>query len=402
MKTVINRTKKNMKFIAPIFILLMAVSCDSNSPANEREKRARAATGDIRIGAVGNWASDNDLSRKGIKMAGEEINAAGGILGRKLHIAFYDDEGSVPKSKRIAQELVENFDIVAVIGHSLAHATVSVAANYQYHGLLLLSPMSTSTELVQKGFNLIFSSISNDDHFAQSLVEYAANKGYDRLMIYSDRDSYGTGLANAFENHAAKKGIRIVDRRTYDKTTSVSRFKFDAREWVNFFDFDGIFIAGRWPQGAEFIIQARQEGIDVPIMGGSLLKSTRLIDVAGAASEGLVVASAFDASDPDPVSKKFSVAFDRKYGTQPNAGAAQSYDAVKLLFHAMDTAGSSIPRKVAQALSQTRDWRGVTGFHSFGDMREVVDKKLDLSIVSDGSFTILKETETRSARTEGN
>lgn len=388
-----------MKFIIPCLILLMAVSCDTSSPANEREKRARAATGDIHIGAVGNWASDNDLSRKGIEMAVEEINTSGGILGRKLRIDFFDDEGSIPKSKRIAQAIVENFDIVAVIGHSLSHATVSISAAYQYNGLLLLSPMSTSAELVRKGFNFIFSSISNDDHFAQCLVEYAANKGYDRLMIYSDRDRYGTRLANAFENQAAKKGIRIVDRRTYDETTSVSRFKLDAREWENFYDFNGIFLSGRWPQAAEFIIQARQVGIDVPIMGGSRLKSTRLIDIAGAASEGLVAASAFDASDPDPVSKKFSSAFDQKYGIQPNAGAAQSYDAVKLLAHAMDMAGSIIPRKVAQALSQTRNWRGVTGFHSFNDKGEVEDKKLDLSIVSDGSFIILNETETRSANT---
>jgi branched-chain amino acid transport system substrate-binding protein len=386
-----------MRFIGLLVIILTLFSCELGLPTAEREKRAQKATGNIIIGAVGHWSSDNDFSKQGIEMAREEINSAGGVLGRKLQIDFHDDEGSITKGKIIAQELAQNVDMVAVIGHYHSRLSLAVSAIYQYHGMLMLSSMSTSPEVTRQGFDFIFRSIPGDEYFAQKLVSYVELEGYDKMVIYSSRGNYGMRLANAFENQAVNKGIKIVDHRTYDLTVSSLSFITDLREWTRFYDFDAIFIAGRIPHGAEFIRWVRQEGIQVPIIGGNRLKSPRLLDIAGSAAEGVVVASSFDPSDPDPVSKQFSLDFEREYGMEPNTGAAQGYDAVNLIVHAMERAGATKPREIADALSETRNWRGVTGLHSFNARGEVVGKKVDLSIVRDGAFKILDHSDTGAA-----
>jgi branched-chain amino acid transport system substrate-binding protein len=89
--------------------------------------------------------------------------------------------------------------------------------------------------------------------------------------------------------------------------------------------------------------------------------------------------------------KEFDRAFSERYGKRPDAQAAQAYDALKLLAHAIQQAGTTAPSKVSQALRNTRDWIGVTGPHTFNQKGDVVDKPLDLQIVRNRKFELITE-----------
>lgn len=157
-------------------------------------------------------------------------------------------------------------------------------------------------------------------------------------------------------------------------------------------NFYAIFITGSTPPAAEFIRQARAAGINVPIYGGDGLDSGELTTIGGEAAEGTVFASPFDPDNGRPEVQKFATAFKSKCGGPPDAWAAQAYDAVKLLAHAMNQAGSTVPGDVARVLHQTRGWPGVTGTHTFDENGAVIDKPIVLKVVRNGQFEFLGRT----------
>ncbi len=373
-----------------VLLLLLAACNGFQSPARQRARLARHATGDILIGAAGAWRGGGQLARKGIETAAEEINGDGGIMGRKLQILFKDDDNSVHRGKIVAQEFAENPQVVAVIGHFASAVSLAVSTLYQFNGVLMLSPMSTVPELTQRGFDLVFRCIPSDAEFARQLVDYARQKGLRKALIYHVRTIYGKGFADAVEKNAALTGLNVVDRRSFSVSDQDVLFRRDLADWKEYYDFDSIFLAGGVADAAKFLRLARSAGVSAAMLGGDLLNDPAFLRAAGAAAEGMVIITAYHPGDPDPLSKRFADRFFRKYGVLPDEMAAQGYDAVKLLAGAMEKARSTVPEEVAQALRTMKDWRGVTGITRFDRHGDVVGKGGDLVEVRGGRFRFLQ------------
>jgi branched-chain amino acid transport system substrate-binding protein len=378
---------KYFRFMFVIFPALLA-SCGGAAPneAVERARRAERATGDIVIGAAAPWSQQGSMLWQGIELAVKEINDAGGVLGRKIKIIKKDDQGEVEAGKLVAQEFVDNPDVVAVIGHSNSYISIPVSIIYEYHGILMLSPLSTSPSLTQRGFKLVFRNIPTDEAFGKRLSEISENLGYKKVLIYYVRNAYGLQLANSFEEHAPDLGVAIPDRKAYSATTRDMMFQYDLGTWKNYYDFDAIFLAGDIPLAASIMVHARKLNISVPFLGGNAMDSEDLLKIAGSAAEGTIVASPFDPKDPDPLTQEFNAAFLREYGVMPDADAAQGYDAVKVLAHAMEKAQSTVPAQVAKSLRSIKGWPGVTGPHTFDGNGDVVGKPIDIRRVRNGHF----------------
>ena len=136
---------------------------------------------------------------KGMDLAVEELNAAGGVLGRPVRLLRMDDQGSVDHGRIVAQELGRNPDVVAVIGHLHSYVTVAAAPIYDLSGLLLVSATSTTPELTRQGYGRVFRTAFNDTRRGPADGAVRARPGYRRMVIYYSRDEYGRELANAFE-----------------------------------------------------------------------------------------------------------------------------------------------------------------------------------------------------------
>jgi branched-chain amino acid transport system substrate-binding protein len=354
----------------------------------ERIHRAEKGTGDILIGAAWPWKARQDLLySQGMELALEQVNAEGGVSGRRLKIVRQDDNESVNDGRMVAQSFAQNPDIVAVIGHLQSYVTVPAAAIYDLAGIVMVAPASTDPELTRRQYRHVFRGTFTDVAVGRDMARLAAEQGHRRVGVYYVRNEYGRGLANAFEEEADSRQLVVVGRESYDPAGDVTSSDVErvVREWQQL-QLDAIFLAGEVPHAPRFIVEARRLGLTVPILAGDAVGTPQLIDMGGKAVEGMVVATAFHPGDTRPEVARFVQAFKQRFGKQPDVAAALGYDAVWVLARAMRQAGSPTPARVAEALRGTRGWPGVTGTFTFDDRGELVDKPVVRAVVRGGRF----------------
>jgi branched-chain amino acid transport system substrate-binding protein len=372
-------------------LLAVTSACAERSAREERAARAARATGDVVIGVAWPWAARSEIRyAEGLRMAVDETNASGGILGRRLRLVERDDKESVDEGRLVAQALGADPEIVAVIGHLQSYVAVPAAGIYDLAGLVMISPTATDPELTSQGYSRVFRATFTEREVGQQMADLAAARGYRRVAICYIRNRYGRGLANAFEERGGERGLRVVARQSYDPSGDTSlAFAPIVREWKEL-ALDAIFLAGEVPSATGFITHARSQGLAVPILGGDAMSSDALL-AAGPVAEGTVVAMFFHPDEPRPEAQRFATAFRERYGTSPDAGSALGYDAVKLLVHAMREARSTVPDDVARALHAARDWQGVTGAFAFSPNGDLLDRRIVKAVVRDGRFVYLPD-----------
>lgn len=350
-----------------LFIVLLSLGLSGCGAISDADRRAAASNADkheVLIAAVWPFERNNDLFSEGLDLAVEEINAEGGVLGRKLRIDKYDDHSSVTDGLRIAQQLAENPRVAAVIGHRNSYISVPASSIYERAGLLMMSPASTAPELTgRSGSRLIFRSISSDIALAQELAQYAYQHNNRRMVILYDDNAYGKGLAKSFERFAQDRGIAIVDRvGDYSDLAKLRELKYKWEQLA----YDGIFLAQSNLTAAQTVLDLREAKADVPLFGGNAVDSVEFRKMTGLAGEGILAGSYFSAESSRAAAKRFVDAYRARYRSEPSQYAALGYDAVRLLAQAMTQARSAAPARVAEALRAVQ-WEGAVGKHSFSD-----------------------------------
>jgi len=385
-----------IKIIILFFLILLAACSKLRNVSDERAHIAAKAKGEIIIGAVAPWAlMENETKAmlwQGMEFALNKVNGAGGVLNRKIRIVKKDDEGLVNKGRLIAQSFAENRNMVAVIGHFNSYISIPASSIYEFSGLLMVTPASTNPKLTQQGFKYVFTMIPTNDEMGKKLAVYALRRGYKKIIIYYVNNSYGFGLANGFERRIEEfENIEIVDRLSYHPAGK-DDFRRDLRKWKDNFTFDSIFLAGQVPEAGKIISRAYELGIRAPIFGGNGLNSPKLWEAGCKAVEGTVVAAFFHPDEPRQRVQQFVTDFKKEYGVLPDAWAAQGYDTVKLIVYAMEKAGSTVPKKVADVLRSTKKWSGITGLRTFDVNGNMVDDPI-LEIVRNCKFEFLSNME---------
>ncbi|MCK5539287.1 MAG: ABC transporter substrate-binding protein [Deltaproteobacteria bacterium] len=387
---------KNVRMFS-IFLGLLVVSCllvscfSSENPSAQRAKRARRAQGPIVIGAASPWSETHSFLEQGIKLAVAEVNASGGVLGRNLEVIFADDKATVSTGQLVAQQFADNPDMVAVIGHTNSYISIPVSIIYEYYGLLMLSPLSTSPRFTERKFKLVFRNIPDDVAYGLEMAHLCKKRHLKRAIIYHIDNEYGTGLANAFENECRTTDVDIVDRASYDSVSGMKVFKFQLEFWQRNYEFDTLFLAAEMPDAAEIVVYARKLGINATIIGGDYFDNLGFIKSAGEAAEGVIVPSVFQPDNPLPSVVSFVKNFKKKYGQTPGYAAEQGYDAVKVLVQAIEAVKTTEPLKVAEIMRSGKEWRGVIDDYSFNDKGNVEGRKIFFKVVKNGDFVLLSD-----------
>jgi branched-chain amino acid transport system substrate-binding protein len=344
---------------------LPAAGCDFDAdPVAQRFERLAKSKGEILIGAAGSWEGAKPKKMwEGIQMAEDEINAAGGVLGRRVRVLKEDDGGSLTQGKLVAQRLADNPDVAAVIGHFYSFISVQTAATYEFSGILMISPATTDPKITQQGFTRVFRTNPNNLDIGRVLAEYCSEKGYGKIALCYVNNDYGRSLANAFEARTHELGLDMLDSVPYSYGTA-NEFKMIIKKWQNM-EIDAILLAGSMPEAANLIVWARKLGLTQPIVAGTGLDSPDLVK-AGAATEGTVFTSFFDIDLATGEQANRLVAdYKQRFGGRPDTWVVQGYDALHLLADAMNRAGSIVPDKVADTLRSMQGWKGVAGKLSF-------------------------------------
>lgn len=325
------------------------------------------------------------MTRRGIDLAIDEINRAGGIEGARLKVVARDDEASGSKAAEIAQEFVENPDIVAVVGH--VNSGAMLAASRIYDGQLTAVATTASSPDLSGVSPWAFRVISSDSLNGVILARFASRIGgtsaqFKQAAVLYENDSYGRGLADAF---------RRAFRGTIVSFDPISE-RPDAEPFVSYLRMRQpgiVFVAGREESALRILREARRQGVQAIFLGGDGWQG---IVSDTAAANGAYVGTSFNAAGRKPAVQRFTKAFQDKYQTKPDAFAALAYDATRLVAEAIAQKGRSRSgvREHLASLTPTEPFQGVTGpihFNASGDpigMGFHVAQVVDGSLVSGG------------------
>jgi branched-chain amino acid transport system substrate-binding protein len=377
--------------IAATSLLWLTSGC--NKPASET-----SAGGDgknsapIKVGEfaslTGKEAAFGQSSHKGTLLAVEEINATGGVLGRKVDFIYEDNRSTPGESATIAKKLITRDNVIAVLGEVASGRSLEAAPICQANKIPMISPSSTNPKVTETG-DYIFRVCFTDPFQGKLLAEFAKRTlKAQKVAIFSDVSApYSMGLAQYFREPFVASGGQVVSEQKY--TGGDKDFKAQLTA-IKAAGPEAIFVPGYYTEAGLIVAQARQLGINVPLFGGDGWEAPELIQIAGSALEGTYYSTHFSAENEDPKIKKFVADFQAKNkGEIPDAMAALGYDSAMVLFDAIRRAGSTDEPQLRDAIAATKDYECLTGKTTLDAQRNAT-KPAVIITVKDGKFKYLE------------
>jgi len=312
----------------------------------------------------GNVATYGRSSVEGIELAIKEINKAGGIDGKEIELVKYDNKSDVAEATTLTTKLITQDKVLAVMGPATSGAFKGTIPVAMQNKVPVASGSATADDVTvdengvkEYAFRICF----NDSYQGTGMANYALNnlKLSKAVVIMDSSSDYGKGLAENFVKTFEAGGGTIVAQEAYvagdtDFNSIITKIKGK--------DFDVIFIPGYYEEAGLIIKQAREQGIDVPILGADGFDSPELVNLAGAdALNKVYFSNHYSSLDQDPVVQDFIKAFEAEYGKQPDAFSALGYDLAKFVVDGVKRAEKLDGESIKSALEETSDFKGVTG-----------------------------------------
>lgn len=328
---------------------------------------------------TGSEATFGISSNNGLKLAVEETNKQGGVLGKQIELITYDDQGKPSEAGTVVQKLVTKDRVVAVIGEVASSRSKAGAPICQQNKIPMISPASTNPEVTAIG-DYIFRVCFIDPFQATVMSKFAMNTlKLKKVAILKDlKNAYSTGLADLFEKQFKEMGGEIVEVQSYSNGDKDFKAQLTAIKSKNP---EGVFIPGYYTDVGLIAIQAREVGINQPLFGGDGWESEKLTEgKAKDALEGCFFSTHVSVENPDAVVQNFVKKYKEKYNSMPDAMSFLAYDAALILFDAIKRAGSTEGDKIKTELAKTKDFKGVTGTISMNEQRNAIKPAVILEI----------------------
>ena len=297
--------------------------------------------------------------RDGVKLAVGEINAKGGVLGRKLELIERDDEARNERGVQIAQELINKEKVVAAVGYINSGVALASQRFYQEAKIPVMNNVATATTITKQFAdqpeNYVFRNAANDTIQSGMIVEeLVTRRKYDKVAILADSTNYGQLGREDLEKALAAKGIKAVAIEKYnikdvDMTPQLLKAKEAGAQVVITY--------GIGPELAQIANGMVKLGWKVPMMGSWTLSMGNFIDNAGKNADGAIMPQTFIQEGNTPKRKSFIAAYQKAYKVDriPSpVSAAQGYDSIYLLAAAIAQAKSTEGPKIREALEDLK------------------------------------------------
>ncbi|MGW6302501.1 ABC transporter substrate-binding protein [Peribacillus butanolivorans] len=385
------------KKLAGVFLSLSLVAgalagCNSDSKTSSSSGGSSTSGETIKIGAnlelSGGTASFGQSAADGLKLAIEEINKEG-IDGKKLEIIKVDNKSDAAEATSGSIKLVSQDKVVAVVGSATSTNTLAQVQVAQDNKVPLLTPTATNPDITNKAGKLndyVFRTCFIDPFQGTVAANFASDDiGAKTAAIYVDSASdYSKGLAAAFKEAFTANGGKIVAEEAYvtkdtDFRATLTRIKSAKPEFV--------FLPGYYEEVGLILKQAREDGIDLPFMGGDGWDSPKVVEIAGAeALKNTFITNHYSPEDEDAKIQDFVAAYKKKYNKTPDAFAALGYDTGYYLADAIKRSGDASPEKIRQALEDVKDLQLVSGTLNLDENHDPIKSATILEYV-DGKQT---------------
>lgn len=344
---------------------LLAGCGSTGGAAESADSSDTAADGDsIPVGVIspntGNLATYGESVLNGINLAVEEINAAGGVLGKNISIISYDDKADSTEGANAFNRLVGD-GACAIIGSVTSGVTASLAPLADESQIVLLTPTSTADTITESD-NYVFRACFKDSYQGKMAAKFAAEKlGVKKVaVLYASGDAYSAGVRESFDAACSELGLEIVAE---ESSSSTDDTEFSS-QLTNIAASEAEFLFAPYyynAAGPYIIPQARAAGFEGVIMGAdgydgtteSMLDDKTLYN-------NCYYTNHYSPDDTSDVVQTFVTAYNDKYGAKPNALAALAYDSTYMIKDAIEKAGSTDRAEIRDAMSGM-SFEGVTG-----------------------------------------
>ena len=339
-----------------------------------REAQTPVATGDIPVGVYGALTGDQaafgNATVQGVRIAAEEINASGGVLGRKIRLFVEDDQGRAEEAASVVTKLITSDGVIALIGENSSNQSLAAAPIAQSNGVPMISPSSTNPAVTEKG-DFIFRVCFTDPYQGKALAAFVrTNLSLDNAAILVDRkNDYSVGLAGVFRKEFEAAGGKIVVEQSYSGGDTEFRPQLTA---IRSAKPKALFIPGFYTEVGQIAIQARDLGLQIPLVGGDGWDSPAVIQIGGKSIEGSYFSDHYFVGDTRPVVQSFVNEYQKRHSKKPEANAALGYDALKIFAAAATRAGSLDRKAIRDQIAATKAYEGVSGTITMGADRNPI------------------------------
>jgi branched-chain amino acid transport system substrate-binding protein len=379
--------KKIISIVLALVIMATMVTGCASKPAV-----TPAAEGAIKIAVAAPMTGDNAEYGKGFlnaaQMKVEEWNAKGGVLGRTIEIVAYDDKSSGEEAASIAQKIISDKAIIGVIGHFSSGVCMVAAPTYDENKVIEISPSASHPDYSGIG-DYIFRNNTVINVEAAAGLDIAINDlGKKNIGIIAIKTDWGTStsaIVKKLVEEQASTGAKVV---ALEEVMEGSDDYSPAITKLNAAGADVVICVGMYNLVAPVAKQYKQVNPDIAIIGFSNSYSQQLLELGGAAVEGVRFPVIFFAGSSDPKVKAYVDEYTKKYGSAPSALTSQAYDSVGMLLESIKTVGSTDREKVRDALSAIK-YEGVTGSTVFNEIGDV-QKSFVKVVIKDGKFEEVK------------
>lgn len=332
----------------------------------------------IRIGGLapltGSVAVYGVAAQRGVDLYVEQINAAGGVLGKQVEMVWYDEKGDAAEAVNAYNRLVG--DVVALIGDVTSKPTIAVAELAALDNMPMITATATAYDVTTPGEN-IFRACFLDPYQGNTMAVYAVESlgKQNAAVIYNIADDYSTGLAESFKAKFEELGGTVVAYEAYG--ASDIDFKSQLTNIASK-NPDVIFMPDYYNIVAMIAKQAREAGLDMTFLGADGWDGLLTVVDDPSILDGCYFCNHYSTDDPDENVQNFLTSYTEKYNETPVSFSALGYDAAKILLTAIETAGSTDAQAIVDAMAAT-DIDGVTGHITYDEHR---DPQKDVAMIT--------------------
>ncbi|MDB2389878.1 ABC transporter substrate-binding protein [Alphaproteobacteria bacterium] len=335
----------------------------------------------INVPLTGFAAADGQSALHGAELAVEQVNDAGGINGDIIELVVYDDQASPKESAPLAVKMITKDEVVAGISGSYSGATRAAATIFAESKVPYISAYAIHPDITRAGDYVFRTSFMGEVQGRAGAKLIGDMLGKKRVTMITINNDFGKALAAGFKEQAGNFGIEIISEYEYsikDREFGpvISKIKSDNP--------DAIYASGYFFTAGPMVSQIRAAGLNQPVVGQEGYDSQKFIEIAGEASEGVMITTSLDRDSSSPETQDFIKGFAKKAGYPADMVAASGHTALLVLADALKMSGSNDAGALRDAIAKT-DLMASTGQISFNALGEV-QKDVQVQIVKDGNW----------------
>jgi branched-chain amino acid transport system substrate-binding protein len=322
----------------------------------------------IKIGLVqpltGSVAYNGLADVNGSKLAVEERNKAGGVLGKKVELVIEDGQCKPANSINATEKLIQKDKVVALSGAFCSSATAAIMPVIERYKMPLITGVSSKADLTEKGNRYFFRAAETDALLSKAFAKILANELKLKNVAYIGvNDDWGRGGVEEFSRDLSAAGVHTAIKEYFDHGTTDFYTLLTKLRGTKA---DAVFVAAETQDGSILVKQIKELGLNIKVFGVGSWATADFIKLAGPAAEGIYAAVPYASTLQSPLNQIFVKNYDEIYKTQPGKYDNAGYNALNIMMDAIQRAGSTDAEKIRDALRQT-NYDGPNGKYKFTD-----------------------------------